>query len=290
MGFRMIGHRSSPAWEDTAAATSLTAELAYVALADRDYRAQWPMDSWPGYEVVYVRAGSLLLWLEDGCLRAGPGDVLVIPPRVLHREETPADGFSEAIYLGAILRRESGRQCHFPLPIKRLVHVGQGSAVEQRVQQIVAEMQERAPGYTSVVSGAVLEIFWHLARASEGTAAPAPAPVADLSLTTFAQEAQDYLARHHTEALSIDEVARHFRLSRQYFTKLFRRVTGQPPHAYLTQVRLQRARQLLTSTKLSVQAVAEAVGFSDPYYFSRCFRQHTGLTPTQYRQQSPPGD
>jgi AraC-like DNA-binding protein len=129
----------------------------------------------------------------------------------------------------------------------------------------------------------VLEIFWHLARASEGAETPGPAVLADLSLTTFAQEAQDYLAAHHAEPLTIDEIARHFHLSRQYFTKLFRRVTGQPPYAYLTQVRLQRARELLTSSELTVQAIAAAVGFCDPYYFSRCFRQHTGLSPTQYR-------
>lgn len=286
MSFRMIGDRSNPGWADSDPGPDLVAELAYVALADRDYRAQWVMDALPGYELAFVRDGSLLLWLEDDCLRAGPGDIFVVPPRTLHREETPPDAFSEVIYLGAVLRSEAGRERLFPLPIAPLLHLGRGHAVEQRLLQIVAEVQAGEPGFSRIVAGAVREIFYHLARATAGTAsAPASRPDG-LAFPGFGREAQEYLARHHAEPVSIDDVARHFHLSRQYFTKLFRRLVGQSPHAYLTDVRLQHAKTLLDGTALPIQELSARVGFADAYYFSRTFRQHTGLTPTQYRNRS----
>lgn len=285
MGFRIIGHTRHPDWEDTDPAPDLTVELAYIAVADRDYRAQWPMNVLPGYELAYVRDGSLLLWQGDQCLRAGPGDMLVTPPRVPHREETPAEGFSDVIYFGALFRRGSGRKCRFPLPVKPLLHLGPSPAVEQRLLQILVEVQSRVPGYMRVVSGALMEIFWHLARVSAGITLPPPAETLDLSLSAFGREAEAYLAEHYAEPLSLDEMAAHFHLSRQYFSKLFRRVTGSSPHAYLTAVRLRRAQELLALPDLSIEAVATNVGFTDPYYFSRCFRRHTGLTPTQYRRQ-----
>ncbi|MEN6548348.1 MAG: AraC family transcriptional regulator [Armatimonadia bacterium] len=283
MSFRMMGDQSYPEWEDSDPAPDLTADLAYVAVAGRDYRASWPMQALPGYELAYVMDGALLLWLEDRCLRAGSGDMLVVPPRTPHREETPEDSFSEVIYLGTMLRAPSGRGRVFPLPIAPLLHLGRGNIVEQRLLQIVAEVQQRAPGYTRIVSGAVLEVFWHLARATAGIAPPEADRPTTLALPNFAREAQDYLTRHYAEPLSIDDVARHFHLSRQYFSKLFRRFTEQSPHSYLTQIRLQQARALLDDTKLTIQEVAARVGFADPYYFARAFRVHCGLTPTQYR-------
>ena len=284
MSFRMIGHSSAPAWKDSDPAPDLAAELAYIAVADREYRPQWEKMALPGYELAYVRDGSLLLWKEDGTLRAGPGDIFVTPPRVLHREETPLDSFSEVIYLGALFRRASGRQCLFPLPIDPLLHLGPGHVVEQRLLQIMAEMQSRVPGYTRIVSGAILEIFWNLARISVDITLPEPVDPADLFLFNFGREAEQYIAGNYAEPISIDAVAEHFHLSRQYFSKLFRRVTGRSPHAYLTEVRIRRAQELLALPDLSIQDVATNVGFSDPYYFSRCFRKHTKMTPSAYRQ------
>lgn len=283
MGFRMIGHRSNPGWADSASAPDLHAELAYVGVAERDYRAEWPMDALPGYELAYVLDGSLWLWLGEERLEAGPGDIFVVPPRALHREETPPDSFSEAIYLGAVLRSTGGRERLFPLPLAPLLHLGRGHAVEQRLRQIVAEVQAGEAGYSRIVGGAVLEIFYLLARAGAGDHLPPGRAPEELASPGFASEAQDYLDRHHAEPLSIDEVARHFHLSRQYFTKLFRRLVGRTPHAYLTEMRLREARALLDQTDLPIHEVAAQVGFADAYYFTRTFRQHTGLTPTQYR-------
>ena len=55
---------------------------------------------------------------------------------------------------------------------------------------------------------------------------------------------------------------------------------------YLRCLRMDRAKQLLLAGELSVAQVADAVGFADPYHFSRVFRQHEGMPPTEYRAQA----
>jgi AraC-like DNA-binding protein len=130
-----------------------------------------------------------------------------------------------------------------------------------------------------------MEVFWHLARVSAGINVPQAGDSAELSFSSFRREVEQYFAQHYAEPLSIDDIADHFHFSRQYFSKLFRRVMGVPPHTYLTELRLRQAEQLLALPDLSVEAVASNVGFNDPYYFSRCFRQHLGVSPSQYRRE-----
>jgi AraC-like DNA-binding protein len=286
MSLRMIGNHSlPPQWEDEDPAPELVAEVAYVALAGPDYRAQWPLQALPGYELAYVREGVLHLWLGEQRLVAEAGEALVVPPRTPHREETPAGATSDVIYLGASLRGAGGRERLFPLPLAPVVSLGRGHVVEQRLLQVAAELQARQAGYTRLVSEAVLEVFWHLARATRGLPSPTPTLSEWPTLSTFAPDVQDYLTRHHAEDLSMDEVARHFHLSRQYFTRLCRSLLGETPHAYLTRVRIQQACRLLGESALPVKTVAARVGYRDPNYFARAFTVHTGLTPTQYRRQ-----
>ena len=70
----------------------------------------------------------------------------------------------------------------------------------------------------------------------------------------------------------------------KYFIKLFRRVAGQTPHAYLSHCRIDQAKRLLESPELQVKTIAARVGFRDQHYFAKAFARHTGQTPTQYRR------
>ena len=64
---------------------------------------------------------------------------------------------------------------------------------------------------------------------------------------------------------------------------LFRAALGVPPHAYLTNLRLERAKELLIDSDASVAQIGATVGFSDQNYFSRFFKNRVGLSPTEYR-------
>ena len=75
-------------------------------------------------------------------------------------------------------------------------------------------------------------------------------------------------------------------LSPSHFCTVFSQETGQTFKEYLTEIRIQRARELLRSTALKSFEIADQIGYSDPHYFSYVFRKHTGQSPTEFRWQT----
>jgi AraC-like DNA-binding protein len=94
---------------------------------------------------------------------------------------------------------------------------------------------------------------------------------------------RQYLEDRHTENVSLDELTTFSGLSSYHLIRIFRAETGLPPHAYLEQVRINRARQFLRSGA-AIADVAVLTGFNDQSHFSRHFKKMTGVTPGQYQR------
>ncbi len=94
-----------------------------------------------------------------------------------------------------------------------------------------------------------------------------------------------YIHECLTEDLSLDELAACVHLSPYHFARLFKQSTGIPPHEYVIRERVEKAKGLLRSGRLTVGEVAQAVGFSDHSKLDRHFKRLTGLTPLQFRHQ-----
>jgi len=85
-------------------------------------------------------------------------------------------------------------------------------------------------------------------------------------------------------ATDMQALARGAGLSYESFRKRFRDEIGVPPGRYALDLRIQQARSLLINPRRTVKEIAQAVGFDDPYYFSRIFRKKVGLSPEHYRR------
>ena len=81
------------------------------------------------------------------------------------------------------------------------------------------------------------------------------------------------------QSLSVSDFARMCDLSECHFIHLFREYTGEAPYAYLTRLRLEKAKDLMVSTTLTISEIAAAVGYPNPLYFSRLFKRYYGITP-----------
>lgn len=89
-------------------------------------------------------------------------------------------------------------------------------------------------------------------------------------------------ARFH-EDITLEDISREVNLSPQYFSRFFKEETGENFIDYLTQVRIQKAINLLHNKNLSVKEISFQVGYNDPNYFSRIFKKITGYTPSDYK-------
>ncbi len=92
------------------------------------------------------------------------------------------------------------------------------------------------------------------------------------------------------QELNVNRLAGSLNVERSYLYRLFKEHAGVSPQEYLTEVRMERACELLSAGELSVQAVACSVGYKDALYFSRLFRKRKGTTPSNYRRKRAGGD
>lgn len=82
--------------------------------------------------------------------------------------------------------------------------------------------------------------------------------------------------------LSVEQLVEHFSFGRTVFFRKLKALTGKSPILYIKEARMTRAARLLKERRNSIAEIAYAVGFSDPHYFSKSFKQYYGVSPTDY--------
>jgi two-component system response regulator YesN len=98
--------------------------------------------------------------------------------------------------------------------------------------------------------------------------------------------AMDYIKENYNNPdLSLNQICSYLSISTSRFSSIFKEATGKTFMEVLTNVRMERAKQLLRQTSLKNYEIAERVGFSDPHYFSIAFKKMTGKTPKEYARE-----
>ena len=113
---------------------------------------------------------------------------------------------------------------------------------------------------------------------------PPLAPLPGVLEASPVSDAARFMAERLAEPLTLARIAAVARLSPSRFGAVFRAETGSAPMAHFQRLRVQKACSLLERTALGIAAVARAVGYEDPFHFSRVFRRATGLSPRAWRK------
>ncbi len=146
-----------------------------------------------------------------------------------------------------------------PISKKRLIE-----AVEQAMK--VVQSQERAGFIDKVVDKSLIEVN------TEDTA------------STPIKEAMAYIQENINGQLSLRDVASHVHLNPSYFSALFKERTNLTFSEYVTRKKLQNAKKMLLTTNLSIEEVAEKVGYQTGKYFIKLFKDYEGTTPSKFRK------
>lgn len=97
-------------------------------------------------------------------------------------------------------------------------------------------------------------------------------------------QVEKYINQNYGSAISLDDLANYVHLNRSYLSSLFKKETSVNINEYLQNVRIEKAKEMLTSHKLSIQEISYRIGIDDSAYFSKLFKKKVGVSPMDFRK------
>lgn len=147
------------------------------------------------------------------------------------------------------------------------------SYLQARVSNLLLQRERLQTYYSQPLTG----------TPQSGTAMPAPLQeLTDKDREFLSQLAETIEKELDNPELSVDTLVEHFNFGRTVFFRKLKSLTGKSPIIYIKEARMQRAARLIKENRYSISEIAYKVGFNDPHYFSKSFKQYYGVSPTEY--------
>lgn len=243
-------------------------------------------------EIVLILDGEGEFYLDGQVYPVQKGDILLLNPGTVHQSrlthpECPALEFYAA-FTNVHFRNMEENNIRFSCtPV--LIHPKEKTflSLSRLAAEMNAETEQAHPGRYFMLKACLIQMLLLLYRAQ------AECPKTDIAGYTFestnkkyvAEQIVDYMDQHYNEKISLDRIAENMYLSPFYVSRIFKSEIGTTPINYLINMRMEKAKQLLTvNSDVSIQEIAQRVGYEDAYHFSKLFKKHYGESPTKYRQ------
>jgi AraC family transcriptional regulator len=216
-----------------------------------------------------------------------PGTVNITPGNAYGTWE--ADGPSRAVVLfvpDALLSHVIAE--HWEADPRRVEIIPQflvrDPVIEAVVTRLAVEAQEGSPSGTLYAESACDFLAHHMIQTYSTLSRPPPRPSGGLPASRM-KVVLDHIEENLARPIALHELALLARVSVRHFERAFRQSLGVPPHAYVLGKRLSAARDLLLGQPtLTIERIAQQVGFSSPSHLSSAFRRQTGYSPTTFRR------
>ena len=236
-------------------------------------------------ELIHVIDGRLRLRFGGRRYAAGPGDTLLAPGHIPHR-----DFFDLAEGLDVLLVhfRWDGEEA-FSATVTNDDLLALSPETRAEASRVFDAMRSDYGGdaLDHAVAAArvhcLLLLFLRDVQRRR-TAAPEAVRAGETSRKRLVAEAKKYVETHYAEPTSLEQIAAALRTSPFHLSRVFGQESDFSLFGYLASVRLTKARQLLLEESLSVAEVAYAVGYASPNYFAKVFRRAFGIPPSQARR------
>jgi AraC-like DNA-binding protein len=225
------------------------------------------------------------------------GDIVLLPPGVLHRTEYPAGAPSKRLIISFWYPKELFGMAEYYLPLLSIFNTQMPiyrfpEEIRRQVLGILDEIYtfSRSHDYLShpeqrLVIHSLFVHFLYALKHNQSKNLYSNKPSGNSAAQKIYSIAY-YIHSHYDDDLSLDSLAERFFLSSCYLSHQFKKVTGFTLINYIQQVRITRARDLLLSTNHSVSDIAQSCGFQSFSQFNRIFRQTYGQSPSAMRSNS----
>ncbi|MEZ3494955.1 MAG: AraC family transcriptional regulator [Lachnospiraceae bacterium] len=241
-------------------------------------------------EIGYCHYGTGELVIEENQYRFGAGMVSCIPANFLHvtKSDTHVRAFWEYLYISpADILKQQGKPMQETRNIIDAVNrsaffikVEENPIFVTLIRAIFEEMQNKNAYYRECVGGLAYTLLYEIARFNGRGNVQSCGKNNSLQL----ENAIEYVERNYPNNFKIADLANECHMSETHFRRVFQEKMNMTPVEYVNFVRIKKACELIDKTDISMEDVAEKVGFITPSTFNRNFRRIIGTSPYQWKK------
>lgn len=247
------------------------------------------------WELVYIDAGVAGVTAEDKEYTLKQGDVIFHKPNEYHNIST-VDGFANSVIIS--FGCKSKLMSFFENKIltlntyeksllSNIVEEGMeayGETMSEVICPSLPENKSETIGSDQIIKQNLELLLLSLIKnnKTEKKEKSSPEQVRYLHSDNLVDGIKSYIEDNLYDGITLDEISKEFYFSKTYIKSVFRKKTGKSIIKYVTMRKVDEAKKLISQGRFSVTEIAYKLGFSSLHYFSRIFKQHTRMTPTEY--------
>lgn len=245
-------------------------------LWDKDYFME-RLDGRRDYHILYIYQGVCRTELYAVPTKVGAGNMILFKPGEKQKYEFFKSDLSVSCYI-----HFTGTGCEKILnkigfDKKRVINIGASKTMLSLFEKMEMESNMNQPFSEELCASYILEILSLAGRRniySENEAF--------LKNKSRISTVCRFMYENHARNLSVEDCAKQCNLSPGRFAHLFKETMGKTPIEYINEIRISKAKELLSAYNYSVSEISEMVGFPNQNYFSRIFKKYTGTSPKRY--------
>jgi AraC-like DNA-binding protein len=234
----------------------------------------------PEYQLVYITRGRGTFSAGEKTWNAEPGSAFLVLPGLKHRYRPDTEtGWHESwvgfkgSYFNKLAREGFLAEEHI------FFTLGLNDFVTGLFDRIFDEVRRQKPLYQMKACSAVLALLGELLSRSRRQDQPD-------AYEKIVEKAKYLMASNIYGALNLPSIAGQIGISTSRLNEIFKQFTSMTPYQYYIHIKIHKAGDLLTQEDLSVKEAAWRMGFEDQYYFSRLFKNKTGIVPSEWKKYS----
>ena len=224
----------------------------------------------------YIILGKLDIWIGHKRMSLKPGQAILHYPDAPFYCESPLNGQTRYYWISFTGRRAEEVLADYRLMNQSILDLGMDPVITEAFDTLVTdhELGGRYAKYTNIME--LLRIFTQIRRQDDRVDTASPRQKLHRSVS--------FIQSRYYEDISVRQLAELEHMSVSWYRELFRELVGCSPLTYLTDIRITKAKGLLTRSNASIAEIAYLVGYKDPLYFTRSFKKLVGTSPSEYRQ------
>ena len=228
-------------------------------------------------EIIYAVDGKTCVFVEGKIYTLSPGELVLVGSKKIHRIlDAGTGGTHYALIIPNTLCKSVGFE-------SAAYDIGKPIADESAAEffkTAVKEMAERKPYYQEAVRIAVSSVFLYIMRNFEKGASSSPEK-SGKGMHKVVKETIEHIKQNIDKPISVDALAEMFGLSKFYYCREFKKMTGYTIVNYINLQKCMKARNLILSSEYKIKEIARMTGFENMSYFSRTYKKYMGCLPSE---------